>query len=127
MENNDNYDIEIKEIDGQRIEDEGEISLDIYKNVNELIIIAPLSGVKKEDLNIRINDNVLVIIGKREKPLENYDKTLVSECFWGKFSRIILLPQKSDTSNIKAKFENGILNIKIPILFTPKEKIIDIN
>jgi HSP20 family protein len=113
--------------DGDDIEEEtGEIAVDIYKTEKEIMIISPVSGVSKDDINIRINENILIISGKRYSPPTTGGTYVVKECFWGKFSRMVVLPTKVDVSHVKASFKNGILIITIPVIFEPKEKIVPI-
>jgi len=74
-----------------------------------------LPGVKKEDVSINIDENVLTISGERnvreEVKDEDYHKV---ESRYGLFSRSFTLPEKVDTDNIEAEFVNGILEITIP-------------
>ena len=76
-----------------------------------------LPGVKKEDVDIKIDGNVLTIAGERnvkeEVKDEDYHKI---ESRYGLFSRSFTLPERVDTSNIEAEFINGILEITIPKL-----------
>ncbi|HHD81999.1 MAG TPA: Hsp20/alpha crystallin family protein [Campylobacterales bacterium] len=76
-----------------------------------------LPGVKKEDVDISVDGNVLTISGERnvreEVKDEDYHKV---ESRYGLFSRAFTLPEKVDTANIEAGFENGILEISIPKL-----------
>lgn len=113
--------------DGDEIEEEtGEIAVDIYKTEDEITIVAPVSGVSKDAINIRINENVLIINGRRVSPPLKEGEFVVKECFWGKFNRMIVLPSKVDISHVKALFKNGTLVIRIPVIFEPKEKIVTI-
>ena len=76
-----------------------------------------LPGVKKEDVDIKVDGNVLTISGERnvreEVKDEDYHKV---ESRYGLFSRSFTLPERVDTSNIEAEFINGILEIAIPKL-----------
>jgi HSP20 family protein len=76
-----------------------------------------LPGVKKEDVDIKVDGNVLIISGERnvreEVKDEDYHKV---ESRYGLFSRSFTLPEKVDTAKIEAGFENGILDISIPKL-----------
>src|SRR6056297_1172736 len=79
----------------------GQLALDIFRTEKEIIILAPIAGVKPENINLSITNDVLVIKGERESnffPAE--DDYYTKECFWGKFSRSIVLPLEADTSNI---------------------------
>lgn len=107
--------------------DEGELALDIYQTGKEIIVIAPIAGVKESNLQVIISDEVLTIKGKRifdeNIAQENY---FTKECFWGTFSRTIVLPENIDTGKIVANFKDGILVIKIPKTAKVKTKVISI-
>ncbi len=76
-----------------------------------------LPGVKKDNVDIKVDGNVLTISGERvvkdEVKDEDYHKV---ESLYGLFSRSFTLPEKVDISNIEAEFENGILEVVIPKL-----------
>ncbi len=105
----------------------GQLSVDIYYTDKEIIILAPIAGVTKDNIKTSVTDDVLVINGERppreEVPEENY---YTKECFWGNFSRSIVLPIEADTKNISASFENNVLEIKIPKTEVEHTKIIKI-
>jgi len=80
-------------------------------------IEAELPGVKKEDVDINIDGNVLTISGERNVREEVKDEDYYKvESRYGFFSRSFTLPEKVDTANIEAEFVNGILEITIPKL-----------
>ena len=93
------------------------ISLDVIENNESVFILAPVAGVKLDDIDISVHDTTLVISWNREKPEEfcakNF-KNRVSECFWGEFSRKIILPDNMDFSQIRAVMEDNLLVIQIP-------------
>jgi HSP20 family protein len=76
-----------------------------------------LAGVKKENVDIKVDGNVLTISGERsvreEVKDEDYHKV---ESRYGLFSRSFTLPEKVDIGNIQAEFENGMLEVTIPKL-----------
>jgi HSP20 family protein len=76
-----------------------------------------LPGVKKEDVDIKVDGNVLTISGERnvreEVKDEDYHRV---ESRYGLFSRSFTLPEKVDIAKIQAEFENGILEVSIPKL-----------
>jgi len=80
-----------------------------------------LPGIKKEDVDIKVEDNTLVISGERkvkeEVKEENYYKI---ESSFGTFSRSFSLPDEIDLENIHAESDNGVLEITIPKLETAK-------
>ena len=114
--------------DGPIEKEYGQLSLDIFHMEKEIIIMAPIAGVKEKDLAISITDDVLVIKGSRqnkfEVPEENY---YTRECFWGNFSRSIVLPQEADIRGISAKFDDNVLEIHIPRTEMEPTKVIKIN
>jgi len=85
-----------------------------------------LPGVKKEDININVDDNMLTISGERKISDEHKDDTFYKvESYYGKFERSFSLPEDVDTDKIEASSKNGVLEIKIPkmakIEKTPKK------
>ncbi|BCD60927.1 MULTISPECIES: Hsp20/alpha crystallin family protein [unclassified Nitratiruptor] len=74
-----------------------------------------LPGVKKEDINVEVKDNVLVLSGERKFKKEEEDKGYKRvESFFGKFERRFTLPADADAEKIEAKVEDGVLTIVIP-------------
>lgn len=105
----------------------GQLSLDIFYTDKEIIILAPIAGVTKENIFLTITEDVLVIKGTREPveqaPEENY---YTRECFWGDFARSIVLPLEADSKNITASFEKNVLEIRIPKTEREQTKVIKI-
>lgn len=105
----------------------GQLSVDIYHTDKEIVILAPIAGVTKDDIKLSVTDDVLVIRGKRpqreEIPEDNY---YTKECFWGDFSRAIVLPKEADSKNIVASFDNNVLEVRIPRNEIEHTKIIKI-
>ncbi len=84
-----------------------------------------LPGMKKEDINIQVEDNTLVISGERkmkeEMKEENYYKV---ESSFGSFSRSFSLPEEADVENIHAESTDGVLEVIVPKLESAKvEKV----
>lgn len=108
--------------------EEGQLSLDVYQTSDEIIIKAPVAGVNLNEINITVADGILTIRGERKQeefvPLNNY---YLQECYWGSFSRSIVLPNQLRTEQIKAMFKNGVLKITIPKDENLKIKNIPIN
>lgn len=100
----------------------GELTVDVYQTDKELVVQSAVAGIKPEDIDVTIEDDVLIIKGKREKSFSEEEKNyFYQECYWGTFSREIVLPVEVDTSKVKASMEQGILTIRIPKL--KKKKI----
>ena len=92
-----------------------------------LVLRSAIAGVKPEDLDIFIEKDVLTIKGKREEPNNQQKKNFFfQECYFGPFSREIILPVEVDNSRAKAEITNGILIIKIPKLQREKKRKIEV-
>ena len=97
----------------------GEVSLapaiDVYETDKEVVIKAEIPGVKKEDLEVSVKDNVLYIKGeKKEEKEENTEAVHRVERIYGKFERMISLPPNVKTQEAKAEYKDGILEIRFP-------------
>jgi HSP20 family protein len=98
-----------------RLEEEGQLSIDVYHTSDEVVILSTVSGVTMDDVEILVHGDMLIIRGKRLPPEAiKSEQYLYRECYWGPFSRTIILPRDVDTSNIKAKVRNGVLMIRLP-------------
>ena len=100
-------------------EEQWQIAVDIIENPDEIIIVAPIAWVDLDAIDISLKEDILTISGERRKPIELYlngSILRVSETFWGKFSRNIILPLNLDLDSIKAILEKNILIIRIPKL-----------
>ena len=105
----------------------GQLSVDIYHTRNEIVILAPIAGVEENAINISLTEDVLVIKGERPSREEVAEQNYYTkECFWGNFSRAIVLPTEADTRNISANFKNNVLEIRIPKSQEKETKIIKI-
>jgi HSP20 family protein len=102
---------------------EGQLMVDVYKTDGFLVIQSAIAGVKGGDLDISIENDMVMIKGIREKTDEEEKKDyLCQECYWGPFSRKIILPEEVDPSRAEAKMKEGILTIKIPIIERQKKR-----
>jgi len=101
---------------------EGQLSVDVYQTKDDLIIQSTIAGIKPNDLEISLEKDVIIIRGEREKPNNEEGNYSTKECYWGKFSREIILPVEIDPDRIKATMENGILTIRIPKVFREKKR-----
>jgi HSP20 family protein len=95
--------------------EEGQLSIDVYQTPKTIVVKSTIAGVKPEDIDISINNDMLTIRGKREEKEsidnENY---LYRECYWGSFSRSIILPVEIKAEGIEAILENGVLTVILP-------------
>ena len=101
--------------------------VDVYEKDNKLVIEAEIPGAKKEDVEVKIKDNAVVIKGEVKKEEEEKDKTYYrTERFYGVFERVIPLPVEVKAEEAKASFENGVLKIEIPKAVEEKEVKIEV-
>ena len=104
-------------------ETEGQLAIDVYQTPKEVVIKAPIAGVKPEDVEIAINDDVVTIKGSRKQEKEvRGDEYYVQECYWGAFSRSVILPVAVDSNKTKAKMRDGILEVSLPKLNSSRSK-----
>ncbi len=97
--------------------EEGELSVDVYQNSNEIIIKTMVAGVKPEDLDVSITRDMVTIKGKRETEKIVADEDYFHrELYWGTFSRSIVLPEEIDVDSSDAIEKHGLLIIKLPKL-----------
>ena len=105
----------------------GELAVDVYSTEKYIVIQAPISGVKKDDLEIITENDVVIIKGKRERPQKKEIKEFYTkECFYGDFKRELILPEETDPSHIEASIEEGVLTIEIPKIERERRRKIDI-
>lgn len=108
-------------------EEEGQLAIDVYQDNNNIVIEAPVAGVSIDDLDVDITSESVAIKGKRERyGREEKRDYFVQECYWGKFSRSVILPEEIDTDRATASLKNGILKIILPKTDKKKTKKIKI-
>ena len=106
---------EIKKSKNWITEPDGQLSLDVYQTENEIVIKSAIAGAAAQDLEISLVNDMLTIKGVRNKDVEVDPKDYYyQECYWGPFSRSIILPANIDASQIKASIKNGILTVVLP-------------
>jgi HSP20 family protein len=94
---------------------EGQLAVDVYQTPDNIIIKAPIAGVRQEDLEVSITDEQVSIRGERhDSQDETVEAYLVQECYWGSFSRVYKLPVAVDSDKAQARLVNGILTLTIP-------------
>lgn len=95
-------------------DEEGQLTVDMFQTPSEIVIEAMLAGVKSENLDISLSQDMITIKGSRKKSKEVEEENYYySELYWGSFSRSILLPQEVDTDKAEASLKNGLLKIKL--------------
>jgi HSP20 family protein len=90
-------------------------NVDIVESENEFEIHAELPGVKQDDVQITLNDNVLTLTGEKKQEVKE-DKGTVHrvERSYGKFQRSFSLPSSVAVDKVRATFEDGVLRVVLP-------------
>jgi HSP20 family protein len=94
---------------------EGQLSVDVYQKGDMIVVKSTIAGVEPDDLEIFLNRDMLTIKGKREheERVESGD-FFVRECYWGKFSRTIILPSDVKSEEARATLKDGVLTVVMP-------------
>lgn len=96
-------------------EQEGQLTVDVFQDDQSIIIQSTIAGVSPEDLDVSITNDMVTIRGERKQQYESdAEDYFYQECYWGTFSRSIILPIEIDSDRAEAKIKNGILTIRIP-------------
>ncbi len=94
---------------------DGQLTVDVYETPADLVVLSTVAGITAKDLEIIVEKDMLIIKGCRQNPANEKDKNyFYQECYWGPFSRKIVLPDNVDVNQIKAEFNKGLLTIKFP-------------
>ncbi|MEN3037977.1 MAG: Hsp20/alpha crystallin family protein [Candidatus Kryptonium sp.] len=102
--------------------------VDLIDADEELIIYAEVPGVSKEDVKVKIHNDVLTISGTRKEPvMPEKANCIVSEREFGEFMRSIRLPYPVDVNKVSAEYKDGILKITLPKKDEVKPREIQIN
>jgi len=105
---------------------EGQLTIDAYQTENELVIQSAVAGIDPDELEILIEKDILTIRGFRERPFEEAGDYFTQECYWGPFSREVILPVEIDPEHIEAQMREGILTIRVPKILREKKRKISI-
>src|SRR5258705_2568675 len=93
----------------------GAPALDMIDRKDEIVLRADLPGLEEKDLDVRVDNGVLSIQGRRQEQREEKEEDYYySERWAGSFARSVALPPGVDTEKIKATFKKGVLEIHIP-------------
>lgn len=96
---------------------EGQLAIDAYQTDDDIVIKAPIAGVKPDDLEVSVTDDMVNIKGERQDiEAGSRDNYFCQECYWGTFSRSYVLPVAVDADKTEATLKNGVLTVRIPKL-----------
>lgn len=98
---------------GHRVE--GQLSVDVYTTLRSIIVIAPMAGADTTAISVTLHDDVLTIRGVREMPVafDTVEQGTHTECFWGPFSRTVVLPHAVLSHKVQAEYTNGVLVVEL--------------
>jgi HSP20 family protein len=102
--------------------------IDMYQTDNEVVVRAALPGVKADEVQINVNNDILTIKGEvRHEDEKKNQSWHIREQSWGAFERSIALPTGVVADRAKAEFENGVLTVSLPKSEQAKPKTITIH
>jgi len=94
---------------------EGQLAIDVYQTPTDIVIKSTIAGVEGNNLDVSITNDMVTIKGKRDNDAATKpDDYYYQECYWGPFSRSIILPTDVLAEEAAAMFRNGILTIRLP-------------
>ncbi len=109
------------------LESEGQLTIDVYQTDDDIVIKSTIAGVKPEDLDVNINNDMITIRGERKQDEEiDPENYYYQECYWGSFSRSVILPVEVIADKTEATMKNGILTLRLPKADTTKTRKIQV-
>lgn len=104
-------------------ETEGQLAIDVYQTPDEIVVESTIAGVKGDDIDVDVTSERVTIRGERtrEESIQQGDY-YYQECFWGKFSRSVILPQEIDPDRASSSLRNGVLTIRLPKLHRDRSR-----
>lgn len=103
---------------------EGQLMVDVYDRPDAIVVRSLIAGVNAEDLEISLNDDMLTLRGVRNEHEDVADDQFYHrECYWGPFSRTIIMPTAVRQEKIKAFSKNGVVVIVLPKAMSSQEGI----
>ena len=114
-------DADLKRLEERRVHEaaatavEGQLAVDVFQTKESIVVRTAVAGVKPEHLHISVHNDVLTIRGERAADTAvNEEDYYYRECYWGAFSRSVVLPVEVQQNKIDAVFKNGILTVTLP-------------
>jgi len=103
------------------------VPIDVIDEDDRIRVVADLPGFNKEDIEVFIEDGDLVIRARRKEEVEEKGRNYIrQERRYGEVYRRIALPVEVDVENIKARYNNGVLEIELPKTAAKERKVIKI-
>lgn len=94
---------------------EGQLSVDVAQTEKEIVVVSTMAGATTDKIEVYLHNDLLTIRGQRVSPLAGAGGVdhFHQECFWGKFSRTIVLPVDVKPDSARAEYRNGVLVIHL--------------
>jgi HSP20 family protein len=86
--------------------------VDVLETQTEVVVVATLAGTKPENISLHLHRDLLTIRGERDMPVVDAVNYFYQECFWGRFSRTIVLPVDIKEDTVRAEYHSGILVVR---------------
>jgi len=97
---------------------ENNLPIDVHEDEDAFTIVANIPGVKAEDIDVNLHDNILTVSFETKREESNEDeenrRVLIQERVYGKFSRSFRLGQKVNSEDVQATYDNGVLTLTLP-------------
>lgn len=96
-------------------EEEGQLALDVYQTDEAVVVKSTIAGALASEIEIFLAEGMLTIKGRREsQEVMPADAYLYRECYWGRFSRSVILPVEVKNDKVTASLYNGVLTVVLP-------------
>ncbi len=106
---------------------DGQLAVDVYQTPEHVVIQSTVAGVKPEDLDVAISNDLVTIRGVRHRDYDVADEDyFTQECYWGGFSRSIVLPVDVHSDKAEANMKSGILTITLPKIKTARTQVVKV-
>lgn len=102
-------------------------AIDVYETDKDVVVLVELAGLKEDEIEVVVHDNILIIKGERKDSKQGIKRTYSQmEILWGPFERDITLPANVNVNQIKAFYEAGFLEVVLPKLNEERPRHINI-
>ena len=104
-------------------EQTGQLTVDVFQDEDNIYVQSAIAGIGPDDLDVNITKESVTIRGRRARTHNVSERNFFyQECFWGSFSRSVVLPEEVDPDSSSAGFKNGVLTIQMPKLARRRSK-----
>lgn len=95
---------------------EGKLAVDVLDAGAEIIVLAPMAGASQNSIEVSVHNDIITIRGERQIPYSSPEAAefVHTECYWGAFSRTVILPTEVKSEQARAEYKNGVLVVRIP-------------